>query len=69
MPKKKKEMKPFHSFKADSYNAKASLGREKEQEMDNINMRYKAMVDSMAKTFKEDSGTGPVEKLTAKGVG
>ena len=37
--------------------------------MDNINMRYKAMYDGMAKTFKEDSGTGPVEKLTAKGVG
>ena len=41
---KKKELIPFHSFKGDSYNAKASLGREKEQEVDNINMRYKKMV-------------------------
>ena len=45
---KKKELKPFHSFKGDSYNTKASMGREKEQEMDNINMRYKDMVNNMA---------------------
>ena len=52
MPKKKKELKPFHSFKGDSHNAKASLGREKEQEIDNIEMRYKAMVDGLAAEFK-----------------
>ena len=51
-PKKKKELKPFHSFKGDSHNAKASLGREKEQEIDNIEMRYKAMVDGLAAEFK-----------------
>ena len=75
-PKKKKEVKPFHSFKGDSHNAKASLGREKEQEMDNINMRYKAMVDGMAKeqratlpkTFEEDSGSEPAGKLATKGT-
>ena len=29
-PKKKKEVKPFCSYKADSYNAKASIGKAKE---------------------------------------
>ena len=51
--KKRKEIKPFHSFKGDSHNAKASIGRDKEQEIDNIEMRYKAMVDGLAKEFKE----------------
>ena len=66
-PRKKKEVKPFHSFKGDSHNAKASLGREKEQEHDNINMRYKAMVDGMAKAFKEDAEGESVKKPAAKG--
>ena len=61
-------MTPFHSFKGDSYNAKASLGRAKEQEMDNINMRYKAMVDAAAAPFKEDAGSEPVENLAVEGA-
>ena len=52
-PNKKKELKPFHSFKADSHNAKASMSKQKEQEIDNIEMRYKAMIDGLTKEFKD----------------